>query len=281
MSAQAETRRALLAAGFWPLPCGGKKPLIDKWPTTEASTADIALWDRLYPAARNTGILCKNAPALDIDILDLDAAADVETIARDFLDGRGRILTRYGRAPKRAILLRAEAPIAKIETLFTSGEKIEFLGAGQQIIAFGTHPDTRKPYTWHGGAPGEITRADLPSIDEAEARRLVQTTTDMLVGNYGYQVASTSKRQGERTAGEEWHRRVCEPIVEGQRHTTLVQVTGHLLRHYVDPQVVLELMHAWNVTRCLPPLDPKHVANTVNDIAGREMLRRKGTHRHG
>ena len=37
--------------------------------------------------------------------------------------------------------------------------KIEVLCNGQQVVVDGVHPDTHRPYTWHGGRPGkDITR---------------------------------------------------------------------------------------------------------------------------
>ena len=60
----------------------------------------------------NTGGLTKFIPALDIDILDETAAQIVEDVARSYL--QGQILVRMGQVPKRAILLRTDAPFRKI-----------------------------------------------------------------------------------------------------------------------------------------------------------------------
>lgn len=52
----------------------------------------------------------------------------------------------------------------------------------------------------------------------------------------------------------------------GERNATLASLTGHLLRHGVDPQVALELLLAWNRVRCRPPLDDGEVARVVDSI---------------
>jgi hypothetical protein len=39
------------------------------------------------------------------------------------------------------------------------------LASGQQIVVNGIHPQTQKPYRWHGGEPGpKLRREDLPLI---------------------------------------------------------------------------------------------------------------------
>jgi hypothetical protein len=48
------------------------------------------------------------------------------------------------------------------------------------------------------------------------------------------------------------------------------------IRATLDPVVTLELLHAWNATRCTPPLPAEDVERIVNSIAGRELRRRGG-----
>ena len=47
----------------------------------------------------------------------------------------------------------------------------------------------------------------------------------------------------------------------------LIDGTGHLLWREVDPEVVLELLLAWNRARCRPPLEDAEVAGVVESIA--------------
>jgi hypothetical protein len=54
-------------------------------------------------------------------------------------------------------------------------------------------------------------------------------------------------------------------------------LAGHLLRRYVDPIVVLELMLAFNGARGRPPLEAKEVAEIINKISLRELKRRQAS----
>jgi hypothetical protein len=146
-----ELRLRLHDAGFSPIPCQGKKPAPSCWEQKIDTTADeIALWSQVFQYADNTGILTKATPAADIDIVNPEAAEAVEALARERFEERGYILVRVGLAPKRAILLRTDAPFKKITGNViapdgSKGQKIELLGDGQQVVVFGIHPDTGKP----------------------------------------------------------------------------------------------------------------------------------------
>jgi hypothetical protein len=72
----------------------------------------------------------------------------------------------------------------------------------------------------------------------------------------------------------EWRGRI-KGVAEGVRNDTITRLTGHLLRRRIYPPLALELMHAWNATRCAPPLPANDVETIVNSIAGRELKRRQ------
>jgi len=95
--------------------------------------------------------------ALDVDAYckNVSAAIVAEAIRRF-----GDTLERVGQAPKTALLYQG-LDIKKCEVrLKPTGqapsdkqEKLEVLGNGQQIVAFGIHPDTGLPYTWKDVRP--------------------------------------------------------------------------------------------------------------------------------
>ena len=62
--------------------------------------------------------------------------------------------------------------------------KIEFLCKGQQVVD-GIHPDTHRPYSWHGGTLRSVGSGS-PSITKAEAHQLVDDTVDLLVRDFGF-----------------------------------------------------------------------------------------------
>jgi hypothetical protein len=191
VTAATELRLRLRRAGFDPLPLNGKRPAMDKWQTKVGSNDDeIRLWSKVYPHHDNTGILTKFVPAIDLDILDPDAAEAAEALIRERYEESGYILPRFGRPPKRAIPFRTDEPFAKIAVTLVAPnggeERVEFLADGQQVAAFGIHPDTKRPYAWHGGEPGQVAREELPYIRQAEARQLVEDIVELLVREHGY-----------------------------------------------------------------------------------------------
>ena len=131
-----------------------------------------------------------------------DAAAAVEALAREHFEERGRILVRFGRAPKRAILLRTDEPFKKIARKFTapdgSEQQIEILANGQQVVVFGTAQGHRQTIRWHGGEPGEIKREDLPYVREADMVAFLDAAAELLVKDFGFKAKKDdSKRKSQ------------------------------------------------------------------------------------
>ena len=191
-----EVRLKLRRAGFDPIPAHGKRPSLGEWQKMiGVAEHEVERWERAYPSAENTGILTARTPTFDIDIYDPDAAQAVEELVRNHFEEKGAILGRTGLWPKRAIPFRCDAPFAKISVTFEGekGEKLEFLGNGQQFVAHGIHPDTHEPYQWDGGELGAVARSDLPYIHEEEARELVEWATQMLAEQFGYRIAGKSR----------------------------------------------------------------------------------------
>jgi hypothetical protein len=179
-------RLALRAAAFDPVPDDGKECHLIGWTgKTNVSDSEITSWQCLAASA-NTGLLAKTTPALDIDILHADAVNAVEELIR--LKVSGELLVRTGLPPKRLIPFRTDKPFTKITTKLIAADgtsqKLEWLGDGQQFVAFGIHPDTRQPYSWRGGEPGQVPRSALPEIDEQSARRLIDEAADLLVARF-------------------------------------------------------------------------------------------------
>ena len=169
-------RKRLLAAGYWPIPVNGKAPPIAGWQDIEATNSIVSIWEHKYADATNTGILTRDIPAIDIDVLDPAVADELQQIAERMI---GASAVRTGQAPKRAMLFRTEMPFDKVSTpIFTSPDgrthKVEILCRGQQIVVHGIHPATHAPYTWRGGEPGpELKREALPLLTAEKADEFV------------------------------------------------------------------------------------------------------------
>jgi hypothetical protein len=269
-------RTQLHRAGYAPIPLDGKRPQLKDWTAKTATTeAEIALWAKLYPTGTNTGILTRSTPALDIDIMDAGAAEAIEDLARERYGERGAFMVRFAKAPKRAILLRTDAPFRKIAATFTgangAGQRFEVLGDGQQVVVDGIHPNTNAPYRWHGGRPGEVLWRDLPHISADEARAFVADAAALLAREFGYRVAPAAPAlRGARSAAVNW---AATDITEGCRNDTVARVTGHLLRRDIDAAVVHEFMQWWNSAHCRPPLAAEEITRTVDSICRAELRR--------
>jgi AAA domain/Bifunctional DNA primase/polymerase, N-terminal len=231
-------RLKLLANGYPPLPIEGKRPPLKDWQKKNiTNAAEIELWEKVYPLATNTGILTQLTPTLDIDITNPEAAEAIEALARERFEERGLVLVRIGQAPKRAILLRTDAPFKKItaNVIAPKGDtdqKIELLANGQQVVVFGTHPKTGKPYSWFGGDPSSIKHEQLPYITKDEAKHLVADAVALLVKDFGYTMPPAGPTETGKTSGHDptmWGGLV-DNIGQGrQLHDSLRDLAGKLI----------------------------------------------------
>ena len=184
-------RLHLRKAGFHPLPLEGKAPRMPGWQQKFNPTKDeIRLWAKTWHLAQSTGVLAKFTPAVDIDITAEDAAEAVEALAREFLAEHGDVYVRIGKAPKRLIPLRTDEPFTKMSRVFIApngtGQKIEILGDGQQYVVDGIHPETGRPYSWHGGDLQTIKREDLPYVRRGDIELFLDAAARLLVKEFGY-----------------------------------------------------------------------------------------------
>jgi AAA domain/Bifunctional DNA primase/polymerase, N-terminal len=188
-------RNRLLNAGYVPTPAFGKAPVLEGWQKKQPTEADISDWSTRYPTARNTGILTRDTPAVDIDVLDAAVADELQNILSStsgITSGIG--ITRVGQSPKRALLFQTDVPFCKISTpVFVSPDqqehRVEVLGEGQQIITHGIHPITGRPYVWFGGEPGDVRRDQLPYINSALASEFIVRATACMQA-YGWTTKS-------------------------------------------------------------------------------------------
>ncbi|MCB4767842.1 bifunctional DNA primase/polymerase [Ancylobacter sp. Lp-2] len=167
----ASLRHALIDNGYTAVPVEGKSPHGTKrWQKLKPDHRQVDGLIRHAPQATNTGILAGAVVAIDVDVPDVDTAARLGAMVRE-LPGGNHALCRIGKAPKALYLFRADAPREKISTAkYRIGGhvcQVEVLGAGQQFVAFGIHPDTGKPYEWEAASPLEVALDDLPMIDGA------------------------------------------------------------------------------------------------------------------
>jgi hypothetical protein len=76
------------------------------------------------------------------------------------------------------------------------------------------------------------------------------------------------------TPASTWRALVRDGADGLQRHKAVASLAGHLLRKRIDPHVALDLLIAWDQSRCRPPLGSVQVTTIVNSIAAKELKRR-------
>lgn len=172
----------LISNGYHIVPIrrGGKAPNgIAGWTTIEADLNQLGQW--ISAGFEGVGVLTKNNPAIDIDIMDEDISREmVERVNGAYPGG----LIRVGKYPKTLLAYRTDAPFRKVrsntyEDQFGDQHAVEILGDGQQYVAYAEHPDTLRPYTWHNedntASQGifVVESASLPIIRLEDARLVV------------------------------------------------------------------------------------------------------------
>jgi hypothetical protein len=253
LEARTQRRHQLRANGYMPLPLFGKAPPLKEWQKLTVISRDmITLWGKVWPDAVNTGCLTRLMPALDIDILNEEAARAIEELTRERFEERGWFLVRIGQPPKRAIIFRTIAPFRKITANLTARnggeEKLEFLCDGQQLVVDGIHPDTRQRYRWHGGEPWRIRRDELPYISEAEAQKLINDAATLLNTAFGYTrtlAAPKSNGISPGNGGEALWKFHLDNIRAGRGlHDSITQLAAALIKSGMQRGAAVHLLAA-------------------------------------
>jgi Bifunctional DNA primase/polymerase, N-terminal len=232
----AERRLKLVKAGFLPIPTREKKTWLDGWADITAVTEEMIItWAKEHDNHPSDGLLAKDTPGLDIDIKNKVASEAAEAMVRGRFGPNGRILVRTGMAPKRLIPFRTDRPFDKITRNLdapdgSKGQKIEFLASRQMYLIFGDHPDTRRPYTWVGGEPGEVACDELPKITEAEAIALCDDLAQMLIRDFGYSWPEGTEGQGGG-GGRDWDELIANVRSGAELHDSIRDLAAKLVGH--------------------------------------------------
>lgn len=170
--------RRLLAKGYpiTPIKPGDKRPGYSGWENTQADEGKLKKWLANGYARGGVGILTRDFPAVDIDVLDPEVSAKLVEWCKANI---GKTATRVGMAPKTLLAYRAEEPFTKVQSKRWQSpdgqiHKVEILGDGQQYVAYATHPDTGKPYQWTSKVGlSAVDPKLLPTITKAQAEALL------------------------------------------------------------------------------------------------------------
>jgi hypothetical protein len=261
-------RHALNDAGFTCVPLFGKQPPeygknnskrgLKGWQNLRNLSREmIDMWSKTWPDAENTGVLCFNTPACDIDVFDEAAAQACREYIRDRYEDAGNLLFRVGRVPKFATPFRTEEPFKKITVNLiapdgSEGQKIEFLADGEQFVVAGPHPDVNKNYDWSNGGLEHVKHDDLPYIREEEARALVNELVEILIRDHGYQRAqsrpkntSTPIQPSNGGTGQSDWSYLYENIRAGhQLHDSITVLAGKMIACGTNPGAAIHQLRA-------------------------------------
>jgi putative DNA primase/helicase len=262
-----ELRWQLVCAGYVPLPLYGKVPpntknnsrksFTDWEQTNNVTRAMLEMWQRVWPDAQNTGVLTRDMPTIDLDILNEDAVRALELHVRDRFGDRGPVLVRTGKPPKKAIPFRVSGAdifdkfVVNLDAPNGSREKIEFLANGAQVVVAGVHPETGRPYNWHGGEPGQVQRVDLPPINNEEAHELVDELVQILVEQFGYTRAKSRKPHKTNGTGavptdaaQDWQDLLDNIAAGRELHDSIRDLAAKMVRSGMKAGAVVNALRA-------------------------------------
>jgi hypothetical protein len=235
-----------------PMEHRGKRPLI-AWLELQsrvATTDEADTWLQRWPNA-NIGIVTGRISGLVV--LDVDAvhggAGSLAQLEIEHGPLPRTIESRTGGGGRHLYFSHPGEPVANRVGLRPG---IDLRGDGGCVVAPpSVHPNGKR-YAWAAGcSPDEASLAPLPH---------------WLLRTLG------AKRTGRPLPY--WRNLVRAGVEEGERNARLASLAGHLLWHEVDPEVVLELLLAWNRVRCHPPLDDTEVAGVLNSITRLHLAER-------
>lgn len=174
LDAVSAIRQRLWDVGYRPIPVTshnvggnspGKRPIGADWVNTALMDPPFCVTSPPVPHALNTGILCNEYRAVDIDIDDPDIASQVADIAIQMLGDA----PRRTRSNSSRLLLLYKAWEGEPGKRSIAGDhgKVEILGRGQQFVAYGVH-SSGVPYEWPDGGPTDISDGGLTPVKESQ-----------------------------------------------------------------------------------------------------------------
>lgn len=203
-----------------PLSKGKKHPTTPNWQNSPL-TAQAC---RQRPEGEGVGVLCGygDTPicAIDVDFRGTDAEAKAlfDVLCKAY-PACAMAVYRVGRAPKFALLFKAEGRWLKQTTLEyvkngddSTKSQLEVLGKGQQIVLYHTHPETGLPYSYPyallSGEPTDVPAAELPLMTYEGVQTLCDTFEKFVESN-GW----ASVKGSERTIAVDADEALAEELV--------------------------------------------------------------------
>ena len=155
-----------------PVVKGTKRPSLSNWSRIKSTPELIKSW----PADASIGITTGDVIAIDIDCYDKHVTNAIVKYCNKHI---GKGLGRIGKAPKALLLYRTDTPMKKsVSAQFKDADGntncIEILGKGQQLVAFGIHPETQEEYLWPKACPFTVPVEHLSAINAEKINLLFE-----------------------------------------------------------------------------------------------------------
>lgn len=232
----------------------GKHPRVSNWQDVATKDkATIKKWWEQWPGS-NIGVVTGEDSGFFV--LDVDGDQGKESL--------DRLIDHYGEFPETVeqitgskgshYLFKYREGIGNKVGLLPG---IDIRGTNGFIVVSPSIHISGNQYTW------ELSSHPLEtSISEAP-----EWLIDLIVKQEG--------QQHQKKPSSYWVD-LMQGVGEGKRNQAAASLAGHLFRHYVDPTLVIEIMHLWNGERNNPPLEAEELETVINSIASKELIRRRG-----
>jgi hypothetical protein len=187
-----------------PLIPGNKYSKIKGWQKIDSTPAMVEFWHENGFEYGGIGVLTKNNPAIDIDIRD----EEIADMVKDFITKEfNSTVFRTGQPPKCLSPFKTDKPFKKIKSQkFQSPDgnehQIEILADGQQFVAYGIHPDTKKPYTYSGDDLLSVKSDDLPELTPEDAEEVIKHFESIVPKDWIVVGSNSPKKDYKATAVE-------------------------------------------------------------------------------
>jgi hypothetical protein len=244
---------ALARRGLWVFPCRPR----DKLPATQHgfkdATTDADTIERWWLRQPEANIGVATGPRSGVFVVDVDGAdaeGELTKLEAQYGALRATVESITARGRHLYFAWSAKHPVRNTAGRIAPG--IDTRGEAGYVLAPPSVHRTGRVYAWSVDSAGTFAAAPQWLLDKISGNGN---------GNGAMPVSA-------------WRELVRAGADEGQRNDTIARVAGHLLRQWVDPFVVRELLSAWNATHCRPPLGDDEVERIVDSICGLELKRR-------
>jgi hypothetical protein len=245
---------------------GEKRPFGKEWESKKHGPKKIAAAIEAGRGNFGVGIKTRETVGFDIDCYDKKL---VKHMIRVTEDRCGDTLQRTGLAPKTLLVYRVDDEFPKTQSKpFIDDEgrqvQLEVLSAGQQFVAFHTHPDTGEPYFWKDDVSVlDVPHDELPVMTHEDALELV-AEFERQCNKRGWQEKSTVKRLASGSSGREMRSdafisdkskvdlsseqllKKLMMVPNAEDHETWFHVGMALYHQYDGEQEGLDMWHEWS-----------------------------------